>query len=184
MYKQSDKIDSTFSLHSLYNHKTKPSKATSIMVTTILNRPHEECNEELITMEEFMNKMRSFNGIERNQHYPRDPRKHVYKIEVNNIFKRVHLVKAFEIIEAKFEHYIRRNWNEAGFPTEEILVTRTNDLLEHCLYDDSLKRKIFHAIHLSGQDDDENNEESDDEESDDEESDDEESDDEESDDGE
>tara|TARA_Y100001935_G_scaffold25173_1_gene18546 strand:+ start:1438 stop:1893 length:456 start_codon:yes stop_codon:yes gene_type:complete len=128
------------------------------MVTTILIGPYEECDEELITMEEFMNKMRSFNSYERNELYPRDPHKYVYKIEVNNIFKRVHLVKAFEIIEHKFEEHIRSNWNEAGFPTEEILLARTDDLLNRCLYDDNLKRKVFNAIHESGQYDDEESE--------------------------
>jgi hypothetical protein len=42
------------------------------MVSSALTRPHEECNEELITMEEFINKMRSFNELEEDADYPED----------------------------------------------------------------------------------------------------------------
>ena len=38
---------------------TNQTKQSSNMVTTMSIRPDEECNEELITMEEFINKMRS-----------------------------------------------------------------------------------------------------------------------------
>ena len=69
------------------------------MVTTVTIRPDEECNEELITMEEFINKMRCFNEWEEGADYPEDPNNYVYKIEVHNIFMRVRRLRAYETIE-------------------------------------------------------------------------------------
>jgi hypothetical protein len=117
------------------------------MVTTTLRRPYEEHDEELITMEEFINKMRSFNEMEYNTRYPRDPHKYVYKIEVNNIYKRVHLLKAYDIIENKFEEIILAATNEQR---NDIIVAMTNCLLERCLYDHTLKRIVYYAITQSG----------------------------------
>ena len=123
------------------------------MVTTILNRPYEECDEELITMEEFINKMRSFNETDDNARYPRDPHKYVYKIEVNNIYKRVHLLKAYDIIEEKFEEIILRSTNDPRMEMETI-VAMTNQLLGRCLYDHALKHIVHYAIMQSGNDED------------------------------
>ena len=129
------------------------------MVTTTLNRPQEECNEELISMEEFMNKMRSFNTLNETSPYPRDTNKYVYKIDVDNIFRRVHLLKAFEIILDYFEAQV---YDENM--SDDLIVERTNYLLDRCLYNDELKQVVIYAIYKSGKQDDE----SDDDESDDE----------------
>ena len=141
-------------------------------------RPDEECNEELITMEEFINKMRSFNEWQENMNYPKDPHNYVYKIEIGNIFKRVHLIRAYEKIEDKFDDYSSARWNDATPPSHETIVTRMKDLLDRCMYDHTLKTIVYLAIMQSGEasDDDES---SDDESSDDESSDDESSDDDE-----
>ena len=141
-------------------------------------RPDEECNEELITMEEFINKMRSFNEWQENMNYPKDPHNYVYKIEIGNIFKRVHLIRAYEMIEDKFDDYSSARWNDATPPSHETIVTRMKDLLDRCMYDHTLKTIVYLAIMQSGEasDDDES---SDDESSDDESSDDESSDDDE-----
>mgnify|MGYP001110186466 FL=1 len=148
------------------------------MVTTMSIRPDEECNEELITMEEFINKMRSFNEWQENMNYPKDPHNYVYKIEIGNIFKRVHLIRAYEMIEDKFDDYSSARWNDATPPSHETIVTRMKDLLDRCMYDHTLKTIVYLAIMQSGEasDDDES---SDDESSDDESSDDESSDDDE-----
>ena len=121
------------------------------MITT---RPHEECNEELITMEEFINKMRSFNEWEECTQYPEDPHNYVYKIEINNIFKRVHLTRAYETIEDKFDDYSSARWNDTTPPSTETLVTRTKDLLDRCMYDHTLKSIVYLAITQSGEEDD------------------------------
>ena len=136
------------------------------MVSSVSMRPHEECNEELITMEEFINKMRSFNGWDEGTDYPKDPNNYVYKIEVHNIFKRVHLIRAYETIEDKFDDYSSARWNDTTTPSHEAIVSRMKDLLDRCMYDHDLKRIVYIAIIQSGQndDDDESSDGSDDDE--------------------
>ena len=124
------------------------------MVTTALTRPHEECNEELITMEEFINKMRLFNEWEDGVDYPEDPHKYVYKIEIGNIFKRVKLVRAYETIEDKFDDYSSARWNDATPPSHETIVSRMKDLLDRCMYDHDLKTIVYIAITQSGENED------------------------------
>ena len=116
-----------------------------------LSHPHEECNEELITMDEFINKMRSFNELEENADYPNDPNNYVYKIDVHNILKRVHLIKAYETIEDKFDDYNRARWNEAISPSHETIVLRMKELLDRCMYNHDLKTIVYVAIVESGQ---------------------------------
>ena len=105
-------------------------------------------------MDEFINKMRSFNEMEDNARYPRDPHKYVYKIAVNNIYKRVHLLKAYEIIEEKFGEIIVRSTNNPRMEME-MIVAMTSQLLRRCLYDHALKHIVYYAIMQSGNDDDE-----------------------------
>ena len=124
------------------------------MVTTALTRPHEECNEELITMEEFINKMRSLNELEGGAEYPKDPHKYVYKIEICNIFKRVHLTRAYETIEDKFDEYSSARWNDVTPPSHETIVSRMKDLLDRCMYDHDLKAIVYIAITQSGENED------------------------------
>ena len=145
------------------------------MVTTALSRPHEECNEELITMDEFINKMRSFNEWEEGTDYPEDPHNYVYKIDIGNIFKRVHLLRAYEMIEDKFDDYSSARWNDTRAPSHEMIVSRMKDLLDRCIYDHDLKKIVYIAIIQSGEN--EHDDSSDDESSDDESSDDDSSDD-------
>ena len=133
------------------------------MVTTMSMRPDEECNEELITMEEFINKMRSLNELEGGADYPKDPHKYVYKIEIGNIFKRVHLTRAYETIEDKFDDYSSARWNDATPPTNEIFVARMKDLLDRSMYHHDLKTIVYRAIMQSGEQDDESDSESDEE---------------------
>ena len=125
-------------------------------------RPDEECNEELITMEEFINKMRSLNDLEGGADYPKDPHNYVYKIEIGNIFKRVHLTRAYETIEDKFDEYSSARWNDATPPTNEIFVARMKDLLDRSMYHHDLKTIVYRAIMQSGEneDDDSSDEES------------------------
>ena len=125
------------------------------MVTTMSIRPDEECNEELITMEEFINKMRSLNELEGGADYPKDPHKYVYKIEIGNIFKRVHLTRAYETIEDKFDDYSSARWNDVTPPTTQTIVSRMKDLLDRCMYDHTLKTIVYRAIMQSGEQDDE-----------------------------
>jgi hypothetical protein len=170
-----------FSLHTQDISQKK--KQAIIMVTTSFTRPYEECNEELITMEEFINKMRSFNEMKPNARYPSDPHNYVYKIEVNNRFKRVHILKAYEIIEDKFDEIITL---QVDRPADDenidyMLVQMTKQLLDRCLHNHALKKIVHYAIMQSGKYEESDTEESDTEESDTEESDTEESDTEESD---
>ena len=139
------------------------------MVSSALTRPHEECNEELITMEEFINKMRSFNEWEEDADYPKDPNNYVYKIEVHNIFKRVHLIRAYETIEDKFDDYSSARWNDTTTPSHEAIVNRMKDLLDRSMYDHDLKRIVYIAIIQSGQNDDDDESDSDSDDSSDEE---------------
>ena len=125
------------------------------MVTTQSIRPHEECNEELIAMEEFINKMRSFNEWEDDTDYPKDTNNYVYKIEVHNIFKRVHLIRAYETIEDKFDEYSSAMWNDAAHPSNEIIVSRMRYLLDRCMYEHKLKKIVYAAILQSGENEDE-----------------------------
>ena len=139
-----------------------------IMVTTSFTRPYEECNEELISMEEFINKMRSFNEMKPNARYPNDPHNYVYKIEVNNRFKRVHILKAYEIIEDKFDEIISL---QVDRPADDenidyMLVQMTKQLLDRCLHNHALKKIVHYAIMQSGKYDESDTEESDTEESD------------------
>ena len=137
------------------------------MVTTVLTRPHEECDEELITMDEFINKMRLFNEWEAGMDYPEDPNKYVYKININNIFKRVQLVRAYETIEDKFDEYSSARWNDVTTPSNEIIVARMRGLLDRCMYDHGLKAIVYTAIIQSGEnEDDESDSDSDDDSSD------------------
>ena len=132
------------------------------MVTTMSIRPDEECNEELITMEEFINKMRSLNDLEGGADYPKDPHNYVYKIEIGNIFKRVHLTRAYETIEDKFDEYSSARWNDATPPTTQTIVARMKDLLDRSMYRHDLKTIVYRAIMQSGEneDDDSSDEES------------------------
>ena len=131
------------------------------MVSSAFTSPHEECNEELITMEEFINKMRSFNELEEDTDYPKDPHNYVYKIEVHNIFKRVHLIRAYETIEDKFDDYSSARWNDTTTPSHASIVTRMKELLDRCMYDHALKRIVYIAIIQSGQNDDDDESDSD-----------------------
>ena len=142
------------------------------MVTTSFTRPYEECNEELITMEEFINKMRSFNEMEPNARYPSDPHNYVYKIEVNNRYKRVHILKAYDIIEDKFDEIITLQVDRpADGNIENMLVQMTKHLLDRCLYDHALKKIVHYAIMQSGKYEESDTDESDTDESDTDESD-------------
>ena len=131
------------------------------MVSSAFTSTHEECNEELITMEEFINKMRSFNEWEEDTDYPKDPHNYVYKIDVHNIFKRVHLIRAYEYIEDKFDDYSSARWNDTTTPSHEAIVNRMRDLLDRCMYDHALKRIVYIAIIQSGQNDDDDESDSD-----------------------
>ena len=131
------------------------------MVSSAFTSPHEECNEELITMEEFINKMRSFNELEEDTDYPKDPHNYVYKIDVHNIFKRVHLIRAYETIEDKFDDYSSARWNDTTTPSHASIVTRMKELLDRCMYDHALKRIVYIAIIQSGQNDDDDESDSD-----------------------
>ena len=102
-------------------------------------------------MDEFLNKMRSFNELEENADYPNDPHNYVYKIDVHNIFKRVHLIKAYETIEDKFDDYNRARWNSATSPSHETIVLRMKELLDRCMYNHDLKTIVYIAIVESGQ---------------------------------
>ena len=124
------------------------------MVSSVTIRPHEECNEELITMEEFINKMRSLNDLEGGADYPKDPHNYVYKIEIGYIFKRVHLTRAYETIEDKFDDYNSARWNDATPPSHETIVSRMKDLLDRCMYDHDLKTIVYTAITQSGENED------------------------------
>ena len=106
-----------------------------------------------MTMEEFINKMRSFNEMDEDATWPQDPHKYYYKIDINNIFRCVHLTKAYELIEAEFETYILANWNDTRRPCLEIMVARTDELLSNCLYDHKLKKIVFKAMIKSGKTD-------------------------------
>ena len=134
---------------------TNQTKQSSNMVTTMSIRPDEECNEELITMEEFINKMRSLNDLEGGADYPKDPHNYVYKIEIGNIFKRVHLTRAYETIEDKFDEYSSARWNDATPPTTQTIVARMKDLLDRSMYDHDLKTIVYRAIMQSGENEDE-----------------------------
>ena len=131
------------------------------MVSSAFTSPQEECNEELITMEEFINKMRCFNEWEEGADYPKDPNNYVYKIDVHNIFKRVHLIRAYEYIEDKFDDYSSARWNDTTTPSHASIVTRMKELLDRCMYDHSLKRIVYIAIIQSGQNDDDDESDSD-----------------------
>ena len=160
------------------------------MVTTQLIPPREECDGELMTMQEFINKMRSFNEMDEDAPWPQDPHEFYYKIDIGNVFRYVYLTKAYELIALEFEAYILDNWNDTRRPCLEIMVARTDELLSNCLYDHKFKKIVFQAMIKSGEIDDDpqrpppppppppntNNDESDNEESDNEESDNEESD--------
>ena len=122
-------------------------------MTTQLIRPYEECDSELMTMEEFINKMRSFNEMNGGTQWPQDPHRYYYKIVINNIFRCVHLTKAYELIEDEFEAYILANWNETRRPSADILMARTDELLSNCLYDHKLKKIVFKAMIKSGKTD-------------------------------
>lgn len=154
------KIETGF--HIVAEDTQQPSKQPSNMVTTMSIRPDEECNEELITMEEFINKMRSLNDLEGGADYPKDPHNYVYKIEIGNIFKRVHLTRAYETIEDKFDEYSSARWNDTTPPTHETIVSRMKDLLDRCMYNHDLKTIVYRAIMQSGEneDDDSSDEES------------------------
>ena len=123
------------------------------MVSSAFTSPQEECNEELITMEEFINKMRCFNEWDEDADYPKDPHNYVYKIDVHNIFKRVHLIRAYEYIEDKFDDYSSARWNDTTTPSHASIVTRMKELLDRCMYDHALKRIVYIAIIQSGQND-------------------------------
>jgi len=131
------------------------------MVSSAFTSPQEECNEELITMEEFINKMRCFNEWEEGADYPKDPNNYVYKIDVHNIFKRVHLIRAYEYIEDKFDDYSSARWNDTTTPSHEAIVTRMKELLDRCMNDHALKRIVYIAIIQSGQNDDDDESDSD-----------------------
>ncbi len=123
------------------------------MVTTQLIPPREECDGELMTMQEFINKMRSFNEMDEDAPWPQDPHDFYYKIDIGNVFRYVYLTKAYELIALEFEAYILDNWNDTRRPCLEIMVARTNELLSNCLYDHKLKKIVFKAMIKSGKTD-------------------------------
>ena len=124
------------------------------MVTTQLIRPREECDGELMTMQEFINKMRSFNEMDEDAPWPQDPHEFYYKIDIGNVFRYVYLTKAYELIASEFVAYILDNWNDARRPCLEIMAARTDELLSNCLYDHKLKKIVFNAMIKSGEIDD------------------------------
>ena len=124
------------------------------MVTTQLIPPREECDGELMTMQEFINKMRSFNEMDEDAPWPQDPHEFYYKIDIGNVFRYVYLTKAYELIALEFEAYILDNWNDTRRPCLEIMVARTDELLSNCLYDHKLKKIVFKAMIKSGEIDD------------------------------
>ena len=121
------------------------------MVTTQLIPPREECDGELMTMQEFINKMRSFNEMDEDAPWPQDPHDFYYKIDIGNVFRYVYLTKAYELIALEFEAYILDNWNDTRRPCLEIMVARTDELLSNCLYDHKLKNIVFQAMIKSGE---------------------------------
>tara|TARA_B100001287_G_scaffold267140_1_gene261898 strand:+ start:330 stop:845 length:516 start_codon:yes stop_codon:yes gene_type:complete len=123
------------------------------MVTTQLIPPREECDGELMTMQEFINKMRSFNEMDEDAPWPQDPHDFYYKIDIGNVFRYVYLTKAYELIASEFVAYILDNWNETRRPCLEIMVARTDELLSNCLYDHKLKKIVFKAMIKSGKTD-------------------------------
>ena len=123
------------------------------MVTTQLIPPREECDGELMTMQEFINKMRSFNEMDEDAPWPQDPHDFYYKIDIGNVFRYVYLTKAYELIALEFEAYILDNWNDTRRPCLEIMVARTDELLSNCLYDHKLKKIVFKAMIKSGKTD-------------------------------
>ena len=124
------------------------------MVTTQLIPPREECDGELMTMQEFINKMRSFNEMDEDAPWPQDPHEFYYKIDIGNVFRYVYLTKAYELIALEFEAYILDNWNDTRRPCLEIMVARTDELLSNCLYDHKFKKIVFQAMIKSGEIDD------------------------------
>ena len=124
------------------------------MVNTGLTPPVEECDEQIISFDEFVNKMRSYNEMASGTPWPRDPHKNVYKILVNNIFKPVHLTNAYEAIDEKIDDYIVDNWNE-GVPTTENINARRSAVLNQIAFNDDIKHILFEGIDESMDDDDE-----------------------------
>ena len=77
---------------------------------------------------------------------------HIY---IANIFMRVHLTRAYETIEDKFDDYSSARWNDATPPTTQTIVARMKDLLDRSMYDHDLKTIVYRAIMQSGENEDE-----------------------------
>ena len=116
--------------------------------------PIEECDEEIISFDEFVNKMRSYNEMASGTHYPHDPHRNVYKILVNNTFKAVNLTKAFDAICEKINDYAWDNWNE-GVPTTENIDARRNAIFNQTAFNDDIKNILLEGIDESIDEDDE-----------------------------
>ena len=116
------------------------------MMQTVMNYSCEDSDLVLMTIEEFINKMRSFNEIEVGKRYPEDPNNFYYKIDINNKFRCVHITTAYELIEQYLDLYIHENWNDNRPLNEEIIVAMTDELLRTCLFEHKLKKLVYQAI--------------------------------------
>jgi len=124
---------------------TSKVKQSKMVCTLLLTPPVEECDEEIISFDEFVNKMRSYNELASGAPWPQDPYEHNYKILVNNTFKPVHLINAYEAIDVKLADYIADNWNE-GVPTEGNVDARMNAIFNETAFNDDIKNILLEGI--------------------------------------
>ena len=129
---------------------TSKVKQSKMVCTLLLTPPVEECDEEIISFDEFVNKMRSYNELASGAPWPQDPYEHSYKILVNNTFKPVHLINAYEAIDVKLADYIADNWNEGvpteGVPTEGNVDARMNAIFNQTAFNDDIKNILLEGI--------------------------------------
>jgi hypothetical protein len=129
---------------------TSKVKQSKMVCTLLLTPPVEECDEEIISFDEFVNKMRSYNELANGAPWPQDPYEHNYKILVNNTFKPVHLINAYEAIDVKLADYIADNWNEGvpteGVPTEGNVDARMNAIFNETAFNDDIKNILLEGI--------------------------------------
>lgn len=131
---------------------TSKVKQSKMVCTLLLTPPVEECDEEIISFDEFVNKMRSYNELASGAPWPQDPYEHNYKILVNNTFKPVHLINAYEAIDVKLADYIADNWNE-GVPNEGNVDARMNAIFNQTAFNDDIKNILLEGIYESVDDD-------------------------------
>lgn len=106
-------------------------------------------DKEIISFDEFVNKMQSYNEIDIGCRYPRDPYRNIYKIMINNTFKHVHLTKAFESIDYKLGDYVAECWNEGVPPTIEMIDERRNAIFKQKTFNDDVKNILLQGINES-----------------------------------